>query len=222
MWPALEKSRPHTIDQDWGASLNGGLQTIGGDQFFHGMLQYQVKTIAVVIREKDTLAGIAAENDVINGPWIMDAWFACHALTVAVNSSKLSLTPKNFPAGCNSSFAFLFRLSLGKDILSVYVCGEGGGIDFILCFGRGWIVPFPGVFVIGSFRLRNETVIYCNLFLRIKLDNAPVRFKQFVFDYYFVFPRFDLKIFQGRGPPLLFAVYINYSRRSDVEFHVGD
>ncbi len=62
-------------------------------EFFNDALQQQVKSITVVIREKDALAGIATEDYVINGSWIMDARFACHGAIIAKNGRKSSLTP---------------------------------------------------------------------------------------------------------------------------------
>ncbi len=63
-------------------------------------------------------------------------------------------------------------------------------------------------------------MIDCNLLLWIERYNAPVRFKRFISDYYGVLPRFDLKILEGRGDSLFFAVNVDFTPRADVESHV--
>jgi hypothetical protein len=60
----------------------------------HRPLQKEVETGAVAISEEYRLAGVAAQDDVVNGAGIMDAGFAWNGGRVATNVRKSSLTPE--------------------------------------------------------------------------------------------------------------------------------
>jgi hypothetical protein len=60
----------------------------------HRSLQKGVETGAVAISEEYRLAGVAAQDDVINGAGLMDAGFAWHGERGVANIRKSSLTPE--------------------------------------------------------------------------------------------------------------------------------
>ncbi len=52
-------------------------------EFFDCVQEDQVKPVTIAVIKEDGLAGIAAQDDVINRTGVMDAGFACHGRTIS-------------------------------------------------------------------------------------------------------------------------------------------
>jgi hypothetical protein len=51
-------------------------------ELFDYVLEEEVQAVSVAIVEEDRIAGIATENDMVYGAWIVDAGFASHCGTI--------------------------------------------------------------------------------------------------------------------------------------------
>jgi hypothetical protein len=69
-------------------------------ELLDGVLEDQVEAIPVAIVEEDRVAGVAAEDDVVDGAGIMDAGFTGHAGRIAANVRKSNLTPPDPLISC--------------------------------------------------------------------------------------------------------------------------
>jgi hypothetical protein len=63
-------------------------------EILDGMLEDQIKTITVAVFEKDRIAGVASENNVVFGAGEMDAGFTSHGGRIFANVRKSKLTPR--------------------------------------------------------------------------------------------------------------------------------
>ena len=62
-------------------------------EFLHYILQDQIKAVAVTGIEKDRFTCVAAEKDMVDCAWIMDAEFACQEGRLSENGRKTNPTP---------------------------------------------------------------------------------------------------------------------------------
>jgi hypothetical protein len=63
-------------------------------ELLDGMLEDQIKAVPVAVFEKDRIAGVASENNVVYGAGEMDAGFTSHGGRISANVRKSNLTPK--------------------------------------------------------------------------------------------------------------------------------
>lgn len=64
-------------------------------ELLNSILQNQVKSIPVTIIEKDRLASVAAEDDVVDGIREMDTEFASHAMMLTEECPKVKPDPRS-------------------------------------------------------------------------------------------------------------------------------
>jgi predicted transcriptional regulator len=60
----------------------------------HGILKDQIETVTIFVIEKNRIASIATENDMVDSRWIMYAGFTSHGGNITANVQMSSLTPK--------------------------------------------------------------------------------------------------------------------------------
>jgi hypothetical protein len=66
-------------------------------KLLHGILKDQVETVTIFVIEKNRIASIATENDVVDSRGIMYAGFTSHGGNITANVQMSSLTPKISP-----------------------------------------------------------------------------------------------------------------------------
>jgi hypothetical protein len=63
-------------------------------KLLHGILKDQVETVTIFVIEKNRIASIATENDVVDSRGIMYAGFTSHGGNITANVQMSSLSPK--------------------------------------------------------------------------------------------------------------------------------